>query len=566
MANILLKLINMSIAASWLVLAVLLVRLIFKKAPKFIMCALWAFVGIRLICPFSIESVLSLIPSTNTITNDGVTALPVVNAGVEMIDEGVNQYIRNNAVETKHAFGNIMAVLPAIWLIGIAVMLIYMLVSYLRIHHKVREAMPAGDDIWVCDHIGTPFILGVVRPRIYLPSAMRERDVEFVIAHERAHLQRFDHVWKLLGFVILTLHWFNPLMWAAYVLFGRDIELACDEKVIKQLGIDIKKPYSEALINCSVPRKMISACPLAFGEVGVKDRIKSVLSYKKPAFWVIVVASVALAVLAVCFLTDPVGTEVDIDDYISSVILEQNRNRESDDHFCCEEHTILGTRRIGGRIKVYAVVYYTEYSFIDGTLASECGSHIPTVITLDVKNGEYSFVDYEIPRDGSYNQGDIKKMFPWYLWRLTSTQLYVEQHKEGCLDQARAHFELFGTTLVTNSDDKTFRQYVYLESPDPMTPTVTLREQDNSFSFSYSVFSSYLAHGNYEISDGELILRTYDGDNVYFFEQTDNGWRFVANKSSKIPSYRYSGNSPVAQCPVPDRAEFVSFVVEQGAE
>jgi len=187
----------------------------------------------------------------------------------------------------------------------IVAMVLYTVVSYFRIHRKVREAVPYQENIWLCDHIDTPFILGVVRPRIYLPSNMNEQDIEYVIAHEKAHLKRHDHWWKPLGFLLLTVYWFNPILWIAYILLCKDIELACDEKVIKDMGTEIKKPYSEALINCSVPRKMISACPLAFGEVGVKGRVKSVLNYKKPAFWIIVVAVVASIVVAVCFLTNP---------------------------------------------------------------------------------------------------------------------------------------------------------------------------------------------------------------------------------------------------------------------
>lgn len=157
----------------------------------------------------------------------------------------------------------------------------------------------------MCDRIDTPFILGVFRPRIYLPSNMSEQDVTYVLAHEQAHIKRHDHWWKPLGFALLTIYWFHPILWIAYVLLCRDIELACDEKVIKEMGIDIKKPYSDALINCSIPRRAITACPLAFGEVGVKERVKTVLNYKKPAFWIVLIAVIACVIVAVCFLTNP---------------------------------------------------------------------------------------------------------------------------------------------------------------------------------------------------------------------------------------------------------------------
>lgn len=310
MDAVFLRLLNMSITASWLCLAVLLVRLLLKKAPKAISCALWALVGMRLLFPFSLESVLSLIPSAEPLPEDMLLSpTPTINSGIPVINEVVNPVISGSLAPTPGDSVNPMQVITTvagyIWVIGMIAMLVYMLVTYLRVRGKVAEAVKIEGNVYGCDHINTPFILGVIRPRIYLPSSMNEADREYVIAHEKAHLRRLDHVWKPLGFLLLTVYWFNPLLWLGYILLCRDIELACDEKVIRALGTDIKKQYSEALINCSVPRRAISACPLAFGEVGVKGRIKSVLNYKKPAFWIILVAVVALVVTGVCFLTDP---------------------------------------------------------------------------------------------------------------------------------------------------------------------------------------------------------------------------------------------------------------------
>ena len=310
MEAIFLKILNMSITASWLVLAIVILRLILKKAPKAISVFMWALVGVRLICPFSFESILSLIPSAETVPQDIIySEAPAIHSGVPIFNSTVNPIISENLAPEVGASVNPMQIIAfvasVVWIVGIVAMLLYTVISYFRIHRKVREAVPYQDNIWLCDHIDTPFILGVIRPRIYLPSNMNEQDIEYVIAHEKAHLKRHDHWWKPLGFLLLTVYWFNPILWIAYILLCKDIELACDEKVIKDMGTEIKKPYSEALINCSVPRKMISACPLAFGEVGVKGRVKSVLNYKKPAFWIIVVAVVASIVVAVCFLTNP---------------------------------------------------------------------------------------------------------------------------------------------------------------------------------------------------------------------------------------------------------------------
>ena len=310
MDAVFLKLINMSLTASWLCLAVLLVRLLLKKAPKAISCALWALVGLRLLLPFSLESVLSLVPSAEPLPEDMLLSpTPTINSGIPVVNEVINPVISQGLAPNPGDSVNPMQVITTvagyIWVIGMSAMLIYTAVSYLRLRHRVREAVRIEGNIYECDHISTPFILGVIRPRIYLPSGMEAEDRAFVVAHEQAHLRRLDHVWKPLGFVLLSVHWFNPLLWLGYILLCRDIELACDERVIRELGTDIKKSYSAALLSCSVPRRAISACPLAFGEVGVKGRIKSVLNYKKPAFWIILVAVVALAVTGVCFLTDP---------------------------------------------------------------------------------------------------------------------------------------------------------------------------------------------------------------------------------------------------------------------
>ena len=192
-------------------------------------------------------------------------------------------------------------------------LLIYTVISYAKVKRKIGTAVLYKDNIYQSENVVSPFVLGIIKPNIYLPFKMNEKDMEHVVAHEMAHIRRKDHLWKPLGFILLTLHWFNPLMWLGYVLLCRDIELACDEKVIKELDHDARADYSQALLTCSVNRRMIAACPLAFGEVGVKDRVKSVLNYKKPAFWIIIAAVVACVVVAVCFLTNPPAKEVNLD-------------------------------------------------------------------------------------------------------------------------------------------------------------------------------------------------------------------------------------------------------------
>ena len=314
MNELFLKIINMSISASWLILAVLILRLVLKKAPKWVNVLLWGIVAARLICPFSFESALSLIPSSETIPLDiEMAAKPTIDSGVPAINSVVNPVLSSFA-PPQHVLTSAnplqiwIPILNIIWLIGIGSLLLYTAVSYWRLCRKVDTAVRYKDNIFQSENISSPFVLGIIKPRIYLPFNMNGQDLEHVVAHEQAHIRRKDHWWKPLGFLLLTIHWFNPLIWLAYVLLCRDIELACDEKVIKELGNEQRANYTQALVVCSVNRRMIAACPLAFGEVGVKDRVKSVMNYKKPAFWIIILAVIACVIVAVCFLTNPAGT------------------------------------------------------------------------------------------------------------------------------------------------------------------------------------------------------------------------------------------------------------------
>lgn len=310
MTDIFLKIINMSILASWIILAVLILRIFLKKAPKWISCLLWSIAGIRLIMPFSLESVLSLIPSAETVSPDIMTdPAPSFTTGIATLNSAINPVITDSFAPAPGASANplqiLIPILAAIWIAGMLALLIYAAVSFLRLKHKVATSILLRNNIYQSEHIAAPFVLGIVRPKIYLPFNIKENDAEHVIAHEQAHLKRRDHLWKPIGFLLLSLHWFNPLVWLGYILLCRDIELACDEKVIKELGRDARADYSATLLSCSVKRSTISACPLAFGEVGIKARVKSVLNYKKPALWITIAAILLTLVLAVCFLTDP---------------------------------------------------------------------------------------------------------------------------------------------------------------------------------------------------------------------------------------------------------------------
>ena len=311
MAAVFLKLLNLSISASWLVLAVLVLRLVSKRSPKWMNVLLWGIVALRLVLPFSIESALSLIPSAETVSPAAVQfdPAPTITSGVSVIDNAVNPSLSEHFAAVPTASVNplyVWAYLAGwVWLIGLGAMLLYALVSYLRLRRRVSVSLPIRDRIYLCDAISSPFILGVVKPHIYLPSGLDEVQRQNVLAHEQAHLARRDHWWKPLGFALLAVYWFNPVLWLAYTLLCRDIELACDERVIRTMDESAVKTYSTVLLACSMPRKAVITCPLAFGEVGVKERVRNALHYKKPAFWVVAASVAVCVVVAVCFLTDP---------------------------------------------------------------------------------------------------------------------------------------------------------------------------------------------------------------------------------------------------------------------
>lgn len=332
MEAVFLKNFNMSLTACWLILAVIVLRLLLNKAPKRIRVIMWGLVGIRLICPFSIKSFFSLIPSNEIISLESVSSpTPSINSGINVINNVANPVIAksfgSDTTNTVFPLQFITMLASNIWIIGIIAMILYMLISYIKIHKTTKEAVILKDNLYLCDHISTPFILGLIKPKIYIPSTISEADIEYVTAHEYAHINRHDHLWKPLGFILLTIHWFNPLVWVAYILLCRDIELACDERVINKMGTEIKKPYSQALINCSMQGRKITACPLAFGEVSVKKRIKTILNYKQPAFLLSITAVVACGAVALCFLTNPIGIKINqINDFTGVENLFKNVN------------------------------------------------------------------------------------------------------------------------------------------------------------------------------------------------------------------------------------------------
>ncbi len=475
MSAVFLKILNMSISASWIAATVLLLRLCLKRAPKWWNVLLWGLVAVRLMLPFSIESSLSLLPRAEVVSPAHIVpsvpgkAVPMI-GGAAAIASGAKTQLP------------IWTILAWVWLFGVLVLVLYTLVSTLRLRHQVREAVRLQGNIYQSEQLASPFVLGMLRPKVYLPYHMDSREAQHVLAHEQAHLRRGDHFWKPLGFLLLTIHWFNPLMWLSYAMLCRDIELACDEKVIRDLRREERADYMQALVACSVNRRRIAACPLAFGETGVKERVKSVMNYKKPTLWVMLLALALSVVLAGCFLTDPKDTNSDrtaatgssseeadpdtadsapeesaqpaeqdalreslsttesdsliLDERIGQAVLEHYADTVQDGQIHVESHAILAQDDNDGMLTVYLLVLQETYSVDGETLTLKNGSYVPTAITFSTSTSGGSPLEYWEPSDGSYS-GDIRAKFPAAAAdEALNDQDYIEDLKTECYLQA----------------------------------------------------------------------------------------------------------------------------------
>lgn len=325
MEALFLKLLDMGVSASWLILAVIAARFLLRNAPKSVRCILWALVALRLTCPVTIPSPFSLAPQAPAV--EQILTAREIPIPTPVSGNRNNTTLNNISVETPKpesasASLRLTEIFSAVWLAGLSAMLLYALAGFLRLRRTVFASLSIGGNLWICDDIPAPFILGILRPRVYLPSNLDEAQARYVIAHENAHLRHFDHFWKPLGYGLLSVYWFHPLVWAAYVLFCRDLELACDERVVREMKLSERAAYSQALLDCSRERGSVAACPLAFGETGVKTRVKAVLNYRKPAFWIVIVSVIVCAVVAACFLTSPPVIQDNISDSGSSVSID----------------------------------------------------------------------------------------------------------------------------------------------------------------------------------------------------------------------------------------------------
>lgn len=438
MAEVFIRLLGMSLTASYLILAVIVIRVLMKRAPKKTICMLWGLAAIRLVLPFSLESTFSLLPNVHTTSLmssiqsfskdilSGAELQPV--SGITPVDKiaeslHIETWTQAAAASTN-PFQAAAQIASIVWLIGMAILITFSLVSYMELRRRVSCSIRIEKNLYRCDAIDTPFVLGLISPKIFLPFSLDDQYLEFVIAHETAHIKRRDHWIKPLGFILLTTYWFNPLVWLAYIMLCRDIELACDEKVLAQIGAYQKKAYSASLLACSIKRSSIAMCPVAFGEIGVKQRIKNVLNYRKPVLWLTLVAAVVCLVVTFGFLTDPIGQNAvvvteQMERAVSAAILDHNKVIYPSLECYGEGHQILHASEkedlFGQKIlNIYAFCSYSTYEFLNGNLVMSSGnSMIPTVMSfMTARDGSYKLADYKEARDGTQMEPSIRQMFP----------------------------------------------------------------------------------------------------------------------------------------------------------
>lgn len=431
MEDVFIKVLNMSINASWLILVVLIFRLLFNKAPKRIRLILWGVVAFRLISPFSFKSIFSLIPSSVVVPQGiAMAETPYINSGIGAVNDIVNPFLAENFSanigDSVNPMQIVLLILAVIWIVGVLSMLIYTMVSVWIIHRKIRESIIYKENIYFCEKISTPFIFGLIKPKIYLPVHIDDEDKSCVIAHEKQHIKNRDYLWKPLGFLVLSIHWFNPIVWLSYGLFCKDMELSCDESVIAHIGKENKKAYANALINCSAQRNTITVCPVAFGEVSIKSRIKTVMKYKKPAFWLVLLALLTTFFAVVCFAGNPIYDGENksfsekahkIDSMVAQAVISHNTSfydTQSDELLLnCESHEIIHCFKDAEKnsLTVYAMIFCGTYKkSSDNSITKVSNAFLPVKIIFKiVSDGNYEIKNYIQPNSSKEYSEDMKE-------------------------------------------------------------------------------------------------------------------------------------------------------------
>jgi len=597
------KLLNMSLTASVIILFLLLIRFCMRKAPKIFSYMLWGIVLFRLICPVSVESRLSVFNLFDTpVTESGVmeyipenvvhTEYPHVSLPVPAVNAVINEALPKGKEQlVADPLEAYVSIATYLWMIGAAAMITVSVVKLMKLKRLLIGSVHVKDNIYLADHIDSPFVIGLFYPKIYLPSNLDEREQEFVLLHEKHHIFRGDHFFKLLSFLALCIHWFNPLVWTAFILSGKDMEMSCDEAVMKKIGSDIRADYSASLLRFATGRKIIAGTPLAFGEGDTKARVKNVMKYKKPALWLIAVAIIVCLAVCLCFLTNPMEPKD------TNIILPEEVYRVSEVVYSAPQYSFVmdlqnaPSYRITSDLRLFESTGTAISSQQPNSLEwSLCGVLSEISLTKKTFDALFDTNDYVVWQSSKAELIRSNNKTAWRVFCDTNNVerfYYVLEQQNGDMYLCFGYPDPEGETDPASDDShirwlfhlspadsyessvegtisadmtavqRNKRIYYFNDSVEPVIkPSVILDDTTNTFQFTFSMFSSYIANGTYKLDNDRLILRTNDGfDYIYVFDVVDDTFIFDADSSSRIPTYTYAVGED-SQCPVPDGAVF----------
>lgn len=600
--SIFMQVLDMSKTASIVILVVLLARLLLKKVPKVFSYALWAVVLFRLLCPFTFEATVSIMPEMASVSQDySLSEAPIsvfgaidaasgaladaLNGGLgvqdirttEKDEEGRTKYVGSLWREVWILFGQY------VWVAGIGVMLLYSAVSYLKIRKKLLVVVPLRDNIFLADDINSPFVVGLFRPKIYLPCNLEEKEQEYIILHEQYHIKRLDHIIKALAFLALAIHWFNPLVWVAFTLASKDMEMSCDEAVIGKIGDDVRADYSVSLLTLATGRRIIAGMPLAFGEGDTKGRIRNLANWHKPAFWVVLISVVACIALAVCLLIDPDidrefhmngsdVSELDTEQIINMLAKAEKLDEGSqpyvggdivlfDSDFTWMTDDVIryyyfkGQETYSGKLQMFPdknryfitkaeehvkpVLIYRMSDYLNALkympqeeilqLYPDAEAYVVHLIS-DGTPGDYEHVV-------TYTQNGIEDIDGWYIHLMVSPTYEAEPSGYYGSEEELLHLFYHSTGETASTAINT---YVYEYDGIIGRFDITLGA-DGSFTYLESGYSSYLGHGTWELS-GDLITLTENVrvedipvNHINHFKRDGDDLVYVAKDSFNFP-------------------------------
>ncbi|MBQ3151734.1 MAG: M56 family metallopeptidase [Clostridia bacterium] len=584
--DIFLRVVNLSLSACGIMLVLMLIRLLLKKMSKLYVVLMWLLVGLRLIIPFSFESEFSVNPNREIINPETVYSNKfVIDSGYDSVDTVVNGYLGDNyyegvTVPTNFKL-NIISVLAIIWVFGVLACLLYFLIYYLRMKIKLKTATLVNDNVFRTEFVSSPFVFGIFRPKIYIPYGLEEPNLRYVLVHEKTHIEQSHHLDKLVAFIILSVYWFNPFLWLAYWLFSKDIESFCDELVVKKLTEDERTEYSKVLLELSIRKKSFSVAPVPFGEIDIKKRVKDIMNFRKPGFWISLAATLIFVITANCLFTDPPKDQSDVSADISESLdvlvgqtIVENENPNFTGSFGCESHIVLAVENGGAvieekvkytTVEVFIIAKYAEYGIKNGTLIQTGGMISPLALVFESDGSDnYTLLEYWEPGMGSDYTSSLRERFPKNVDYMTNE--YDEQLRVECESKAYEHFG-----ISTSGYDK-----VYTLSVDTVTlsssflPRFSIDKDHKTFMFVYDLLSSYLSTGTYEVVDNEITATTYDGKYKYVFKVINRKeLQFDAKKSLYAPvtnedlSYSlHHGDSFILGEPKPDKTSEYTTVVQ----